>query len=68
MKYLPLLPEAVKNAKAADSKPESYMPELLETKVYQLGQALYDRIGKRRFDDFVASLPKMEKDVLANKK
>lgn len=68
VKYLPLLPEAVKNAKAADSKPESYMPELLETKVYQLGQALYDRIGKRRFDDFVASLPKMEKDVLANKK
>lgn len=68
VKYLPLLPEAVKNARAADSNPESYMPELLETKVYQLGQALYDRIGKRRFDDFVASLPKLEKDVLANKK
>lgn len=68
VKYLPLLPEAVKNAKAADSNPESYMPGLLETKVYQLGQALYDRIGKRRFDDFVASLPKMEIKVLANKK
>lgn len=68
VKYLPLLPEAIKNAKAADSNPECYMPELLETKVYQLGLALYDRIGKRRFDDFVASLPKMEKDVLANKK
>jgi hypothetical protein len=68
VKYLPLLPEAVTNAKATDSNPESYMPELLETKVYQLGQALYDRIGKRRFDDFVASLRKMEKDILANKK
>jgi len=68
VKYLPLLPEAVKNAKAADLHPESYMPELLETKVYQLGQALLNRIGKRRFDDFVTSLPKMEKDVLAKKK
>jgi len=68
VKYLPLLPEAVKNAKAADSNPESYMPEPLETKVYKLGQALYDRIGKRSFDEFVASLPGKEKELLSKKK
>jgi hypothetical protein len=49
-KFLPLMPEAIKNAKDADSNPDGYMPNLLETKVYQLGQALYDRIGKPRFD------------------
>ena len=67
VKYLPLMPEAIKNAKAADTNPEGYMPELLKTKVYQLGQALYDRIGKRRFEEFVASLRKMEQEILARK-
>lgn len=63
-KYLPLMPEAINNAKNADSNPDGYMPEFLETKVYQLAQALYDRIKKKRFDAFVASLPKMEQKVL----
>jgi hypothetical protein len=63
-----LMPEAIKNAKNADSNPEGYMPELLETKVYQLAEALYERIGTRGFEAFVAGLPKMEKEVLARKK
>jgi len=63
-KYLPLMPEAIKNAKNADTNPDGYMPEFLETKVYKLGQALYDRIGKRSFEAFVASLPKMEQKAL----
>lgn len=67
-KYLPLMPEAIKNAKNADTNPDGYLPDLLETKVYQLGQALYDRIGKPRFDRFVASLPQMEKKIIAKKK
>lgn len=67
-KYLPLMPDAIRNAKNADSNPEGYMPKLLETKVYQLGEALYERIGKPSFDEFVALLPKIEKELLAKKK
>jgi hypothetical protein len=44
------------------------MPELLQTKVYQLGRALYDRMGKVRFEKFVASLPNIEKQILKQKK
>lgn len=68
VKYLPLMPEAIKNAKNADAHPESYMPEPLKTKVYLLAQALYDRIGKNRFDEFVGALQKMEQEILKNKK
>jgi len=67
VKYLPLMPEAIKNAANADTNPESYMPEPLKTKVYLLAQALYDRIGKRRFEEFVAALPKMEQETLKKK-
>ena len=66
-KYLPLMPEAIKNAKAADTNPAGYMPEPLQTKVYRLAQTLYNRIGKKRFEEFVASLPKMEQKVLSKK-
>ena len=62
------MPEAIKNAASADTNPENYMPEPLKTKVYLLAQALYDRIGKRRFEEFVAELPKMEQELLQNKK
>lgn len=68
MKYLPLMPEAIKNAQNADTNPDSYMPEPLITKVYQLGQALYDRIGKRRFEEFVSGLAKKEQEMLGNKR
>ncbi len=67
-KYLPLMPEAIKNASAADANPEGYMPELLQTKVYLLGRALYDRIGKKQFEEFVDSLAKKEKEMLAKKR
>lgn len=40
----------------ADSIPEGWMPGLLETKVYHLGRALYERIEKVIFEKFVASL------------
>ena len=32
-----------------DSHSDKYMPELLETKVHQLGQALYEHMGAVRF-------------------
>ena len=42
--------DAIENARNADSNPDGYMPELLQTKVYQLGRALYERMGKVRFE------------------
>ena len=39
-----------------------------QTKVYQLGRALYERMGKVRFEKFVASLPSLEKKILKQKK
>ena len=57
IKYLPLMLDAIENAQQADSNPDGYMPKLLQTKVYQLGRALYERMGKVRFEKFVASLP-----------
>ena len=59
--------DAIENARNADSNPDGYMPELLQTKVYQLGRALYDRMGKVRFEKFVASLPSIEKEILKRK-
>ncbi len=64
IKYLSLLLDAIRNAKAQDSHPDKYMPELLETKVYQLGQALYDRIGAVRFEKFISALPQVEQTIL----
>lgn len=68
IKYLPLMPIAIENAANADKHPNSYMPELLETKVYLLGRALYERMRKVRFEEFVIALQKMEKEMLEKKK
>lgn len=57
IKYLPLMLQAIENASKADTNPVGYMPEHLQTKVYQLGKALYERMGKVRFEKFVTSLP-----------
>jgi hypothetical protein len=63
IKYLPLMLNAIENAFRADSMPEGWMPGLLETKVYHLGRALYERMGKVRFEKFVASLPQLDRDM-----
>ena len=52
IKYLPLLLDAIENASNADTSPDGYMPGVLQTKVYQLGRALYERMGKVRFEKF----------------
>lgn len=67
IKYLPLMLDAIKNAQQADTTSDGYMPELLQTKVYQLGRALYERMGKVRFEKFIASLPNIEKEILKRK-
>lgn len=68
IKYLPLMLTAIENASRVDINPNGYMPELLQTKVYRLGKALFERMGKVRFDKFVASLSTVEKEILAKKK
>ena len=68
IKYLPLMLNAIENAHNADLNPDDYMPELLHTKVYQLGRSLYERMGKVRFEKFIASLPDIEKEILKKKK
>ncbi len=67
IKYLPLMLNAIENASNADTNPNGYMPELLQTKVYQLGRALYERMGRVRFEKFVTSLPDVEKEILRKK-
>lgn len=67
IKYLPLMLDAIENASRADSVPDSWIPGLLETKVYMLGRALYERMGKVRFERFVASLPELDKAVRGQK-
>lgn len=47
-----------------DSHHDKYMPELLETKVYQLGLALYEHMGAVRFRKFISTLPQAEQAVL----
>lgn len=55
--YIKLMETAIVNAKAQDSNPgeQHYLPELRETKVYTLGEALMQRIGKRRWTEFVTT-------------
>ena len=67
IKYLPLMLDVIKNASRADSMPEGWMPGLLETKVYYLGRALYERMGKVSFDKFVAYLPQLDREVRGKK-
>lgn len=67
IKYLPLMLDAIENASHADSKSEGWMPRLLETKVYHLGRALYERMGKVRFEKFVAWLPHLDREVRGQK-
>lgn len=60
--FVPQLPIAIENAKVFDSDPNHFMPSFKETKVYQLGEAIMQVIGKNDFDKFIAdTLPKLIK-------
>lgn len=50
--FISSLPEAIANAKAADSDTEHFLPNFKVTKVYQLGEAILQIIGKKGFEDF----------------
>jgi hypothetical protein len=59
-KYIPLLPDAIKNAKIADIRSDHYFPGIKVTKVYQLGEAIMKVIGVNDFNTFVENtLPEL---------
>ena len=53
--YLPDMPAAIDNAKAVDTA-RGYFPAPKTTKVYILAEALWQKIGQRRFQKLIASL------------
>jgi hypothetical protein len=61
-KIIHLLPDAVKNAGSNDSNTRYYFPGTKQTKVYRLGEALLQKIGKSDFDNFIKNmLPELKK-------
>jgi hypothetical protein len=61
-KLINLLPDAIKNAKNNDSNSGHYLPNNKETKVYHLGEALLQRIGRNDFEKFLKyTLPELKK-------
>lgn len=63
LNYLPLIKDAIQNAKLNDTNKEHYYPNIKTTKVYQLGEALLNRMGIRRFESFLLEIEKMKKDI-----
>jgi hypothetical protein len=53
LKFISYLPEAIKNATKCDSDLNHYFPKGKETKVYKLGEAIIEVVGRKGFDDFV---------------
>ena len=55
VKFISNLPPAIKSAKNADSNKGHFLPGAKETKVYMLGEALLDVVGKNAFADYIES-------------
>jgi hypothetical protein len=59
-KFLPHLDDAITNARDNDSDKNHFIPKLKETKVYLLGEAILQVVGKNDFENFINStLPKL---------
>lgn len=59
-KFLPYLADAIKNSKDNDSDKNHFIPKLKETKVYLLGEAILEIVGKNDFENFINNtLPKL---------
>ena len=48
-KFIPYLLDAILNSENIDTSPAHFLPEKGVSKVYQLGKALIQIIGKKRF-------------------
>lgn len=70
--YIPFLPEAIANSKAADNDGAHFFPNFKVTKVYQLGEAILQVIGQKGFEDFVnqtlSTLLQYDRDKIRNSK
>lgn len=52
-KFIPYLFDAISNARNNDTNINHFMPNNCETKMYQLGEALIEVIGKNNFENFL---------------
>ena len=52
-KFIPYLFDAISNSKNNDTNINHFMPNNCETKVYQLGEALVEVIGKKKIQNFL---------------
>lgn len=63
---------AIENARNADSDPGHFIPNLRETKVYQLCETLINLVGRNSFNEFIdkrlIELEKFEKEKIKLKK
>jgi hypothetical protein len=64
-KFIVYLQEAIKNAKSGDSNTGHFMPNIKETRVYQLAEAIIETIGISNFNNFIENtLPTLtQKDL-----
>ncbi len=68
LKFIADLPQAIINSKRADSNEGHFLPGLKETKVYLLGEAIMEIIGRNDFDEFLrVALPKLAKPKVVKK-
>ena len=57
-KFMPYLLDAISNAEKADLNKKHFLPAKGVTKIYELGQALIEIIGKNDFEKFLSTLLK----------
>ena len=64
-KFIPNLLDAILSSKKNDTNKDHFFPNVGETKVYQLGDALINAIGVNDFNEFVEN--KLQKMIFTSK-
>ena len=60
LKFIPNFIDAIHNAKSVDTDKNHFLPNRKATKVYQLGEAMINVIGRKGFDNFLSqTLPQL---------
>lgn len=52
-KFIPNIKTAIKNAKTSDKNLKHFLPDLKQTRVHQLGEALLNKVSANEFDHFI---------------
>lgn len=59
-KFLPNFRDAITNAQAVDATPQYFMPNVKQTKVYQLAESILNQVGAQDFNNFInATIPQL---------